>query len=47
MARPVQATEFANDYEYQQAKRQARKASQTKRQSTNGRKAFNLKGSDE
>lgn len=47
MARPVQANEFANAYEYEQAKKQARKQAQGKRTSPNGRRSYNLKGSDE
>lgn len=47
MARPVQASEFANAYEYEQAKKQERKQAQGKRSSPNGRKGYSLKGSDE
>lgn len=40
MSRPVKASEFANDREYEQAKRQHRRASQNKRQSPNGRRGY-------
>jgi hypothetical protein len=38
--RQLKASDFATAFEYEQAKRQQRKASQTKRQSTNGRRGF-------
>lgn len=47
MARPVKASDFATAYEYEQAKKQQRKAAQGKRQSPEGRKGYSLKGSDE
>ncbi len=47
MARPVQANEFANAYEYEQAKKAARKQAQGKRSSPNGRRGYSLKNSDE
>lgn len=47
MARPVKANEFNTAYEYEQAKKEARKAAQGKRSSPNGRRTYNMKGSDE
>lgn len=47
MARPVKANEFNTAYEYEQAKKEARKAAQGKRSSPNGRRSYSLKGADE
>ena len=47
MSRPVKANEFATAYEYEQAKKEARKAAQGKRSSPNGRRSYSVKGSDE
>lgn len=47
MARPVKANEYATAYEYEQAKKEARKVAQGKRSSPNGRRSFAVKGSDE
>lgn len=47
MARPVKANEFNTAYEYEQAKKEARKAAQGKRNSPHGRRSFAVKGSDE
>lgn len=47
MSRPVKANEFNTAYEYEQAKKEARKVAQGKRSSPNGRRSFNMKGSDE
>lgn len=38
--RQLKASDFATDFEYQQAKRQQRQQDRNKRQSTNGRRSF-------
>lgn len=47
MARPIKASDFNTAFEYEQAKKQARKQSQAKRSSPEGRRSYNMKGSDE
>jgi hypothetical protein len=47
MARQVKASDFATAYEYEQAKKENRKAAQVKRSSPNGRRSYSLKGADE
>ena len=47
MARQVKASDFATAYEYEQAKKQARKAATGKRNSPTGRRNMVAKGSDE
>ena len=42
MARQIKAQDFATAHEYEQAKRQHRKADKTKRQSPQGRGGFKL-----
>ena len=46
MSRQVKAVEFANAFEYEQAKKAQRKADRTKRVSVTGRRAHQFQPSD-